>query len=283
MADRRSEFVVSTEWLAKHLDAPDIVILDGSWHLPPTGRNGQAEYDEAHIPGAMFFDIDAISDEKSDLPHMLPRPEKFASHMRKLGLGDGQKIVVYDQLGMFSAARVWWMFHAMGHEDVAVLDGGLPKWIAEDRPVTQDVRRTLEGHFSARRNAAMVADADDVAAHLKNGTAQLVDARPADRFAGKAPEPRGGVRSGHIEGAYNLPFPTLLNGDGTLKSNAEIEAAFVAAGIDLDKPVVTMCGSGVTAAVLSLGLEAIGRKPAGLYDGSWADWGAEGGRDIAAD
>ncbi|MCB2077595.1 MAG: 3-mercaptopyruvate sulfurtransferase [Novosphingobium sp.] len=281
MADRRSEFVVSTEWLTKHLDAPDIVILDGSWHLPPTGRSGKAEYEEAHIPGAMFFDIDAISDERSDLPHMLPRPEKFASHMRKLGIGDGDKIVVYDQLGMFSAARVWWMFHAMGHEDVCVLDGGLPKWVAEERPVTQEIPRARDRHFTARRNAAMVADADDVATHLNNGTAQLVDARPADRFAGKAPEPRSGVRSGHVEGACNLPFPTLLNGDGTLKSNAEIEAAFVAAGIDLEKPVVTMCGSGVTAAVLSLGLEVIGRKPAGLYDGSWTDWGAEGGRDIA--
>ncbi|MCC0052910.1 MAG: 3-mercaptopyruvate sulfurtransferase [Rhodobiaceae bacterium] len=283
MADRRDTFIVSTEWLNAHLDAPDVVILDGSWHLPPTGRKARAEYGEAHIPGAMFFDIDDICDESSDLPHMLPRPEKFSSRMRKLGIGDGQKIVVYDQTGLFSAPRVWWMFRVMGHEDVVVLDGGLPKWMAENRPVTQELPMPRDRHFTARRNAAMVADADDVAMHLSTGTAQVVDARPADRFAGRAPEPRPGVRSGHIAGACNLPFPALLNGGGTLKGNDDILAAFRDAGVDPDRPIVTMCGSGVTAAILSLALDVVGRKPAGLYDGSWAEWGLDGGREVATD
>lgn len=280
MPDQRSNFVVSTQWLAEHLDAPDIVVLDGSWHLPPTGRDGARNMPRPIFPGRCFSTSNAISDDSSDLPHMLPRPEKFASHMRRLGIGDGQKIVVYDQLGLFSAARVWWMFHVMGHEDVAVLDGGLPKWVSEGRPVSDEPPRPRESHFTARRNASMVADADDVARHLDAGTAQLVDARPAERFAGKAPEPRPGLRCGHVPGAANLPFPVLLNEDQTLRDNAAIQAAFTQAGLDLDKPILTMCGSGVTAAILSLALEVIGRKPAGLYDGSWADWGGDTARPV---
>ncbi|MFN0263682.1 3-mercaptopyruvate sulfurtransferase [Tepidamorphus sp. 3E244] len=278
MSDNRDKYLVSTDWLADHMDAPDILVIDGSWHLPPTGRDGRAEYNEAHIPGAIFFDIDDISDDASDLPHMLPRPEKFASRMRALGIGDGQKIIVYDQAGLFSAPRVWWMFHAMGHQDVAILDGGLPKWMAEDRPVTDELPKVRHSHFSARRNAGMVVDADEVAARPDH--VQLLDARPANRFAGEADEPRPGLRKGHVPGACNLPFGNLLNEDKTLKGNDELKRAFADAGLDLSRPVMTMCGSGVTAAILSLALEITGNKPAGLYDGSWAEWGGDASRDI---
>ncbi len=275
MTEHRAHFLVSTDWLQDHLKTPDVVVVDGTWHLPPTGRNGRAEYEEAHIPGAVFFDIDEITDTETDLPHMLPRPEKFASKVRRLGIGDGQKIVVYDQLGLFSAARVWWMFRVMGHRDVVVLDGGLPKWVAEQRPVEDLAPQPRERHFTARRNAGMVADADDIDRHLKEGSAQIVDARPADRFAGDAPEPRAGVRSGSVPGSLNLPFPELLNGDGTMKDEAGLRQAFADAGVDLDRPVITMCGSGVTASMLTLGLAVIDAKPAALYDGSWAEWGRE--------
>ena len=275
MTDRRAEILVSTDWLHANLQAPDLVVVDGTWHLPPTGRNGRAEYEDAHIPGAVFFDIDDISDTDTDLPHMLPRPEKFASRVRRLGIGDGQKIVVYDQLGLFSAARVWWMFRVMGHTDVMVLDGGLPKWVAEERPTDDRPPHHRERHFTARRNAGMVADADDVSRHLAKATAQVVDARPADRFAGEAPEPREGVRSGSVPGSCNLPFANLLNDDGTLKDAAGLRRAFADAGVDPDRPVVTMCGSGVTAAMLDLALSVVGGKAAGLYDGSWAEWGSE--------
>ena len=279
--ERRARWLVTTDWLAERLAAPDIVVLDGTWHLPPSGRNGRAEYDAAHIPGALFFDIDRISDTDSPLPHMLPSPEKFASTMRRMGIGDGQKIVVYDQLGLFSAARVWWMFRVFGHTDVALLDGGLPKWIAEGRAVEDEPPAPRERHFTARRNAGMIVDGDAVAAGLSAGALQVVDARPADRFAGTAPEPRPGVRPGHAPGAVSVPFPTLLNADGTLKSVAELEAVFAAAGIRFDQPVATMCGSGVTAALAALALEILGHRNVRLYDGSWADWGSDASRPVA--
>ena len=271
-----TEWIVSTDWLARHLDAPDIVVIDASWHLPPTGRNGREEYLAARIPGALFFDIDAMSDTDSPLPHMLPKPEVFASRVRKLGIGDGKRVIAYDQLGLFSAARAWWMFRVMGHNDVAVLDGGLPKWRAEGRPVEDgEPRPVQERHFTARLDATMVRDMADVSRVRESGAAQIVDARPAGRFRGEEPEPRQGLRPGHVPGSRNVPFPTLLNSDGTLKSPDELKRAFEAAGVDLDRPVITMCGSGVTAAMLYLGLDLIGHRDHALYDGSWAEWGAD--------
>jgi thiosulfate/3-mercaptopyruvate sulfurtransferase len=277
---RRAEWLVTTDWLAERLEAPDIVVLDGTWHLPPTGRDGRAEYEEAHIPGAHFFDIDLIADTESGLPHTLPSPEKFASTMRRMGIGDGSRIVVYDQLGLFSAARVWWMFRVFGHKDVVLLDGGLPKWMAEERNVSDEPPAPRERHFTARRHAGKLISADSVQSGLEAGNLQVIDARPADRFAGEAPEPRPGVRPGHAPGAINVPFPTLLNDDGTLKSVDDLRAVFAAAGVKLDQPAATMCGSGVTAALAALALEILGHKNIRLYDGSWADWGADESRPV---
>jgi thiosulfate/3-mercaptopyruvate sulfurtransferase len=261
---------------AAELDAPDIVIIDASWHMPADGRNAQAEYLDEHIPGAIFFDIDEIADTKSPLPHMLPPPEKFSSRMRSMGIGDGARIVVYDSNGIFSAARVWWMFRVMGHDDVTVLNGGLPKWKREGLPTESgEPRPRSTRHFTSRRNADLVRDAFDVKSILKDRSAEIVDARAPERFAGKVPEPRPGLRSGHIPGAHNVPFGKVLRADGTLKSPEEIEAAFADAGVDLSKPVVTSCGSGITAAVLALALARIGHLRTAVYDGSWAEWGAD--------
>lgn len=268
------QLLVSTDWLAERLDAPDIRILDGSWHLPPTGRNGAAEYAKAHIPGARFFDIDKISDTTSQLPHMLPQVEKFVSTVRKMGIGDGHRVVVYDQSGLFSAARVWWMFRVFGHQDVAVLDGGLPKWLAEGRPLADEAPDPRERHFTGRRNASMVRDVTQIAGAAKLRDEQIVDARSPGRFAGAEPEPRAGLRAGHIPGAFNVHYESLLNDDGTMKDPDATRAVFEAAGVDLKRPVVTSCGSGVTAAVLTLALHRIGHTRNALYDGSWAEWGA---------
>ncbi len=269
-------WLVETEWLQEHLSAPDIVVLDASWHLPTENRNPKAEFLEAHIPGAMFFDIDEISDTDSDLPHMLPSPEKFASRMRRMGVGDGSRVVVYDTRGLMSAARVWWMFRVMGHEDVAVLNGGLPKWTAENRP-TEDggARPRQEKHFTARLQTMMVRDKHDVSKASENGNALIVDARSAGRFQGTSPEPREGLRSGHIPNSINLPFDRLLADDKTLKTSEELSAVFESAGITPGKPVITTCGSGVTAAILSLGLAIAGNAKTGLYDGSWTEWGGD--------
>jgi len=276
MAPARSSHLVETDWLAAHLDAPDLVVLDGSWHLPTAGRNARAEYEEEHIPGALFFDIDEISDETSSLPHMLPSTVKFASRMKRMGIGDGMRIVVYDSVGMFSAARVWWTFRVMGHEDVAVLNGGLPKWKAEGRPVTSEpTPPRSQRHFTPRLNASLVRDLQDVKRIIESGSAQIADARSPGRFAGAEPEPRPGLRSGHIPGSRNVPYSRLLNPDGTLKSPDELHRVFTEAGIEPMKPVVTTCGSGVTAAILSLGLALIGQPDSGLYDGSWSEWGRE--------
>jgi len=268
-------WLVSTEWLAAHLDAPDVVVVDGSWHLPGTNRNGRSEYEQCRIPGAVFFDIDDISDETSDLPHMLPSPVKFASRMRALGIGDGMRIVVYDSQGLFSAARVWWTFRVMGIDDVVVLDGGLPKWLAEERP-TEDgapVSRSTR-HFPPRQRPAMVRYAAGVSKALESDSEQVLDARPAARFAGQAPERREGLRAGHMPGALNVPASLLTNEDGTFVSDEKLQHLFREAGLDLDAPVVTTCGSGVTAAILSLGLAEIGHNATSLYDGSWSEWGA---------
>jgi thiosulfate/3-mercaptopyruvate sulfurtransferase len=271
-----SEDIVSTEWLARHLGSPDIAIVDASWHMPAAARSAKAEFAAGRIPGAQFFDIDEIADTDSPLPHMLPSPEKFSSRMRKMGIGDGKKVVAYDAAGLFSAARVWWMFKVFGHDDVAVLDGGLPKWKAEGRPLDEDPPLPpQERHFTARYQAMMVRDKTEVAAALKAGTAQIADARSGPRFRGEEPEPRAHVRAGHMPGARNVHYARLLNPDGTLKSEAEIAALFASAGIDVSKPVITSCGSGVTAAMLTLGLTLIGARDHAVYDGSWTEWGGD--------
>ncbi len=265
--------LVSTDWLAAHLKDPDLRVLDASWFMPDSGRNARAEFDAAHIPGARFFDIDEISDHRSALPHMAPPVEKFISRMRALGVGDGHQVVIYDALGLFSAPRVWWTFRLMGKTDVAVLDGGFAKWQAEGRAV-EDLPPVLrDRHMTVSRQNHLVKDVTQVAHAAKLGLAEIVDARSTARFAGEAAEPRPGLRAGHIPGSKNLPFATLLNADGTLKSPAALRHLFQAAGIDLARPVITSCGSGVTAAVLSLALERIGHRNHALYDGSWSEWG----------
>ena len=269
-------WLTETDELARELDAPDLAIIDASWHMPAENRNAHEEYLAEHIPGAIFFDIDEIADTKSGLPHMLPPPEKFSSRMRSMGIGDGSRIVVYDSTGLFSAARVWWTFRVMGVDDVSVLNGGLPKWKREGLPLESGPARSRTArHFTARRNLDLVRDVGDIKALLKDRSAEIVDARAADRFAGKVPEPRPGLRSGRIPGSHNLPFAKLLNKDGTLRTAAEIERLFEEAGVDLSKPVVASCGSGITASVLALGLAEIGHRRAAVYDGSWSEWGAD--------
>jgi thiosulfate/3-mercaptopyruvate sulfurtransferase len=283
MSTHKSPWIVETQWLASHLDAPDIVVLDGSWHLPNAGRNAKAEFAEQRIPGAVFFDINEISDTSSSLPHMLPSPEKFSSCLRKLGIGNGARVVVYDTAGLFSAARIWWMFRIMGHNDVAILNGGLPKWNAENLPLEGGpARKRRECHFTARFQPSKVKSLDYVLKAVRaDNSPQIVDARAAKRFAGSAPEPRPELKSGHIPGSYNVPYNTLLEDDGTLKSPEGIKQAFLEGGVDPGKPIITSCGSGVTAAVLVLGLELIGKtKSVALFDGSWAQWGTTDGVPI---
>ena len=265
--------LVTTDWLAAHLRDPDLRILDASWYLPADGRDGRAEYDAAHIPGARFFDIDDISDHRSDMPHMAPPTEKFISRMRTMGVGDGHQVVVYDGAGLFSAARVWWLFKLMGKQDVAVLNGGFPKWHAEDREVEDLPPVVRDRHMTVSRQNHLVKDVTQVASASKLGDHSIIDARAAERFRGEAPEPREGLRAGHIPNSQNVPFKTLLKADGTMKEPAALKALFEEAGVDLSKPAITTCGSGVTAAVLSLALERIGKTDHALYDGSWAEWG----------
>ncbi|MES2914987.1 MAG: 3-mercaptopyruvate sulfurtransferase [Pseudomonadota bacterium] len=265
--------LVSVDWLARHLRDPDLRVLDASWYLPAQNRDAKAEYAAAHIPGARFFDIDAISDRRSSLPHMAPPPEKFISRLRAMGVGDGHQVVVYDGAGIFSAARVWWTFRLMGKIDVAVLDGGFPKWRAESREIEDMPPMIRDRHMTVSRQNHLVKDVTQVAHAAKLGEAEILDARSAARFRGEVPEPRAGLRSGHIPGSKNIPFGEVLNPDGTMKAPAELKAVFAAAGVDLKKPAITTCGSGVTAAILSLALERIGHRNHSLYDGSWAEWG----------
>lgn len=282
MPHSAKNWIVDTEWLSQRLNTPGLLVLDGSWHLPTSGRNPKAEYLAEHIPGALFFDIDDLSDETSSLPHMLPSSTKFSSRMKKMGIGDGMRIIVYDTLGLFSAARVWWTFRAMGHEDVAVLNGGLKKWKAEGRELEDGTPpKRSERHFTPLQNAGLVRDIADIQKLVERASPQLVDARPAGRFEGRDPEPRPGLRSGHIPGSRNVPAALLINEDGTLKTRDELLAIFQAADIDPKLPVVTTCGSGVTASILSLALAVIGQTNAAVYDGSFAEWGADGGPPIA--
>ena len=265
--------LVSTEWLHAHLKDPDMRILDGSYYLPQMGRDPRAEYDAAHIPNARFFDIDDVADHGSDLPHMVPPVEKFMSRMRAMGVGDGHQVVVYDGMGLFSAARVWWLFKLMGQNNIAVLDGGLPKWQAEGRPVEDLPPVIRDRHMTVRRQNHMVKDVTQVSAASKLGDYEIIDARSPGRFRGEEPEPRTGLRPGHIPGSKNVCFKDLLNADQTMKNPVEIRQIFESAGVDFNKPAITTCGSGVTAAVLSLGLERIGKTDHSLYDGSWSEWG----------
>jgi thiosulfate/3-mercaptopyruvate sulfurtransferase len=264
--------LISTTDLAAVLGAPDLRVVDASWHLDE--RDGRPDFVARRIPGAVFFDLEASSDTDSPLPHMLPSSEAFARRMAGLGLGRGDHIVVYDTVGIRSSARAWWMLRAMGARRVQVLDGGLPKWVAERRPLEAGASAESAAVFEPQPDGLLIADIEDVRAALAEGD-QVLDARAADRFAGRAPEPRAGLRSGHMPGALNLPFPAVLNRDGTMKRGQPLCDAFMDAGVDLDRPVITTCGSGVTAAILSLALAVLGRSSR-LYDGSWAEWG---GRD----
>lgn len=275
--------VVETGWLEDQLGAPDLVILDSSWHFPSEERNARAEFQAEHIPGAIFFDIDEIADQSSPLPHMLPEPEAFASHMHQLGIGDDMRIVAYDTKGMFSAPRAWWMMRVMGVADVAVLNGGFPKWKAEGRPVEDRTVTRQPSSFTPRRNGDLVRDRSDIVRNLAGNSAQVVDARSPERFAGQAPEPRAGLRGGHIPGSLNLHYEALLNADGTLKPDDVLRAAFQDGAADLDKPIVTTCGSGVTAAILALALEKLGHRQTAVYDGSWCEWGADPDLPIATE
>ena len=275
MSYANPQALVSTEWLADHLSAPDVHVVDASWYLPAMERHAKAEFASQHIPGAVFFDIDEIADTEDPLPHMLPSPEKFASRMRRLGLGDGARIVVYDGFGLFSAPRVWWTFRFFGHEDVAVLDGGLPKWLAENRPVESQPPRVQERHFTSRMNGFIVRNFGQVKANIASRREQILDARPAGRFAGSEAEPRAGLKSGHIPGSLNLPFGEILDPkDQTFLPAQALRAKFESAGVDLAKPVVTTCGSGVSAAGLALALHLLGHRDVAVYDGSWSEWGA---------
>lgn len=265
--------LVSTTWLAQHLKDPDLRVLDASWYLPDDGRDAKAEYEAAHIPGARFFDIDEISDRRSELPHMAPPIEKFMSRMRAMGVGDGHQVVVYDGAGLLSAARVWWLFRLMGQQNVAVLDGGFPKWQAEDHPIEDMPPVIRDRHMTVRFQNHLVRDVTQVSAASKLKDPQIVDARAAARFRGDAPEPREGLRAGHIPGSRNVPFTTLLNADKTMKDPDACRAVFEAAGVDLSQPIITSCGSGVTAAILALALERMGHAQWSLYDGSWTEWG----------
>jgi thiosulfate/3-mercaptopyruvate sulfurtransferase len=277
MSYANPDSLISTEQLARQLDAPDLRVVDATWYMPSQGRNARAEYEACHIPGAVFFDIDEIADTDSDLPHMLPSPEKFAARVRKLGLGDGNRIVVYDRHGLMSAARVWWMFRVFGHKDIALLDGGLPKWMAEGRPTEDRPPQPRERHFTARYNHLMVRDIEQIRDNLSSKREQVVDARAAGRFTGRETEPWPGRRSGHIPGSLNVPYTDLLHSENkTLLPGEAIAARFRRAGVALSKPIVTSCGSGVTAAVLAFGLHLIGHDNVALYDGSWAEWGRPG-------
>ena len=265
--------LVSTAWLAGRVGGDSVVVLDASWHMPAAGRDAAAEHAEAHVPGAVFFDIDKVSDHGTPLPHMLPPPSEFAVAARRLGISNASTIVVYDSVGLFSAPRVWWTFRAMGHDAVFVLDGGLPRWIAEGRALETGWRDPEHGDFKAHLRAELVRDLDQVTAALRDPGLQVLDARPAARFQGAAPEPRPALRSGHMPRARNLPFTGLIEGDA-LAAADKLREVFETAGVDPAKPAIATCGSGVSAAVIALALARLSQDDAAVYDGSWAEWGA---------
>lgn len=274
----QSPFVTS-DWLAAHLTDPDVVVLDGSWHMPNAARNAQAEYLAGHIPGAVFFDIDGVADTSTDLPHMLPAPNDFARMVGALGISDSMTIVVYDELGLFSAPRVWWTFKAMGAADVRILSGGGPKWRAEKRPTEAGLVTRPSQIFRTDFDPSRVADFETVRDRSRDGAARIADARPAPRFHAEVPEPRAGLRSGHIPNSLNIPV-SLLTEAGQMKSPAELTRLFAARGLALDKPIITSCGSGITASTLALALELAGAGNVAVYDGSWTEWGSRKDADI---
>jgi thiosulfate/3-mercaptopyruvate sulfurtransferase len=269
------ELLVTTEWLAKELGASDLRVVDATWFMPDSGRNAAAEYEGGHIPGAVFMDIAEIADSNSSLPNMLPPPEKFASRMQSLGLGDGSRIVVYDDSPFKTATRAWWMLTLFGAHDVAILDGGIAKWKAEGRALETGKPTLRHRHFTVWKDDSIVRTKADMLANLHSKDAVVVDARGAARFTGEEAEPRADMASGHIPGSRNLPYSDLFNADGTWKQGEALVAAFTAAGVDLDRQMITTCGSGMTAAVVLFGARLTGKKDVALYDGSWSEWGAD--------
>lgn len=267
--------LVTTEWLANEMGASDLRIVDASWHMPASGRNGLEEYLAGHIPGAVFMDLADLVDTTSPIDNTLPPPEKFASRMQSLGLGDGSRIVIYDDSAVKTAARAWFMLKLFGAHDVAILDGGIAKWKAEGRPLAAGRETLRHRHFTAWQDVGKVRTKEQMLANLASKAEQVLDARGAARFTGEEADPRPNIAAGHIPGARNLPYSDLFNADGTFKDKAGLAAAFAEAGIDLAKPVVTSCGSGITACVLLFGMHLLGKDDATLYDGSWTEWGAD--------
>ncbi len=282
MANPSSRWLKSTEWLAGKLGDDKVVVVDGSYYLTTENRNAKEEYLKAHIPGAVFFDINAIADKETDLPHMLPGPDQFGTALSALGISEKDTIVVYDGKGLYSAPRVWWTLRIFGAKDVFILDGGMPAWKAEGRPTEAGEVKRAPRTFKAEMDTGAVAMVSDVQMALNNEDVQVIDARSAGRFAGTEPEPRKGLRGGHMPGALNVPFTEIVE-NGRLAAPEKIAAAFAKGGVDTDKPMITSCGSGVTAVVLALGLDAIGKKLPRVYDGSWTEWASRADLPVVKD